>query len=187
MRTLIIVPIVHTPEDLGPHLKEIRKRYIARYGPGRWRQRLRLVEELWEGIRERILALQLDFSKVRLYQDGLPECGREREIVEELAREGSRNHQLLLELLQKGAILMGTESPPLLLRERERFLNQGIPQNRSVDEQNGLYDELIHQRDQHIGERISSTLLDGETGVLFIGALHRAAQEVPSDIAICAL
>jgi DNA-binding response OmpR family regulator len=40
----------------------------------------------------------------------LPVCGRDLEIVAELAKAGSRNHPLLLRLKGRGALLMGTES-----------------------------------------------------------------------------
>jgi signal transduction histidine kinase len=56
---------------------------------------------------------------VRLYQDGLPVCGREEEIVRDLAGSGSQNHQILLELIARGARLTGSESPSLLLEEYE--------------------------------------------------------------------
>ncbi len=44
-------------------------------------------------------------------------CGKEEQIVHELAGAGSLNHQLVLELMGKGAVLVGTEDPQLLIRE----------------------------------------------------------------------
>ena len=73
--------------------------------------------ELWNDIRRAIEALGLDFRRVRIYQDGLPVCGKEEQIVRELAGAGSLNHQLVLELAGKGAALVGTEDPQLLIRE----------------------------------------------------------------------
>ena len=46
-----------------------------------------------------------------------PFAGGKLEIVKELAKAGSRNHRLLLRLQERGAILMGTESADLLVRE----------------------------------------------------------------------
>ena len=46
--------------------------------------------------------LHLDFTPRRLYQDGLPRCGQEEAIVRNLAREGSVNHMLLLDLMARG-------------------------------------------------------------------------------------
>lgn len=59
----------------------------------------------------------LPYPRVRLYQDGLPVCGREVEITTDLARAGSRNHQLLLRVMERDATLMGTESAELLVRD----------------------------------------------------------------------
>ncbi len=75
------------------------------------------IDRAWSEIEAAIAALTLAFDRVRLYQDGLPICGREAEIVRELAQTGSRNHQLLLRLMDEGAILMGTESGDLLVQE----------------------------------------------------------------------
>ena len=87
------------------------------FGPAVWRQRERAVEKLWNDIRPGIDALHLDYREVRIYQDGLPVCGKEEHIVRELAGAGSLNHQLVLELMGKGAVLVGTEDPQLLIRE----------------------------------------------------------------------
>ena len=184
MRTLIVVPIVHTPEDLGTHIDEVKRQYIQRHGLRHWQQRLGRVEELWQDIRRRVLALPLDLSKVKLYQDGLPECGRELEIVEELAQEGSKNYLLLLELVRKGGTLMGTESPALLMRERELFTHRIAAGKKPGPSRQGLYDRLIERRDEYIAQRINATLQDGETGLLFIGALHKVQLKLPPDVEI---
>lgn len=65
----------------------------------------------------RSTAWVLPYPRVRLYQDGLPVCGREVEITTDLARAGSRNHQLLLRVMERDATLMGTESAELLVRD----------------------------------------------------------------------
>lgn len=187
MRKLMVIPIVHTPEDLGDLAEEVKKQYISRYGRPYWHQRLRAVEELWQIIRQRVLALPVDFCKVRLYQDGLPTCSRELEIVEKLSYYGSRNHQLLLELVQRGALLTGTESPALLVQERERLLKQSSAHGTPMGREYPLYDELIQRRDEYIGQRIDATLQEGETGLLFIGALHRVADHMSADIHVCEL
>ena len=51
------------------------------------------------------------------YQDGLPVSGHELRIVNELARAGSSNHQLLLRMRLRGATIMGTEAGELLVQE----------------------------------------------------------------------
>lgn len=184
VRKLIYIPIVHTAVDLGSQEETVKEAHIARFGRASWLAHVRAVEELWTRLRERVLALPLDYGAVRLYQDGLPACGKELEIVERLAGIGSRNHQLLLELVRKGATLMGTEDAALLLEERERLLRAGMV--RSAPERWGisLYDELLERRDAYIARTIAATLQAGEAGLLLAGALHRVVERLPPDIQV---
>ena len=104
--------------------------------------------------------MALDYPRVRIYQDGLPVCGKETDIVRELAGAGSTNHQLVLELAGRGAMLMGTEDPPLLLREYQlQRQHAGAAGDEAA--------EVLAGRDRFIARRIEATLQDGETGLLF--------------------
>jgi hypothetical protein len=120
--------------------------------------------------------MDLDWSRVRIYQDGLPVCGHEAQIVRELAAAGSLNHQLLLELVERGATLMGTEDPQLLLceyeaqRRRLGTVNSNEPARTPPGDTAA---DLLRSRDSFIARRIAETLPEGETGLLFIGAAHR--------------
>jgi hypothetical protein len=124
-----------------------------------------------------VTQLELDYANVRLYQDSLPVCGREQEIVRELAAKGSRNHQLLLRLIKSGATLMGTESAELLVKEYERY--KRILENSQPPEKTkkGIQlaasaDSLLKERDRYIGRRVNQTLCNGDTGIIFLGMLH---------------
>ena len=117
MKRVILIPVIHNLADLGSLAESVRAHYLRQLGPAVWQQRERAVEELWNEIRRAIDALHLDYGQVRIYQDGLPVCGKEEQIVHELAGAGSLNHQLVLELMGKGAVLVGTEDPQLLIRE----------------------------------------------------------------------
>jgi hypothetical protein len=121
---------------------------------------------------------------VRLYQDGLPVCGHERAIVSELAGAGSRNHRLLLELETRGATLMGTESPELLVEEYQLATAAFAPAAavRKNLLQQKLRDTLLEKRDRFIADRINRTLNTGESGILFLGMLHEAAKYLDPDI-----
>lgn len=177
MRELILIPVVHTPEDLGSQRKAVERQYVAHFGQAQWQSHLQAITEFWEGLEQQVLSLALDFTRVRLYQDGLPVCGRELDIVTDIARDGSRNHRLLLTLLEKGASLEGTEEISLLMEERERLLEQ-----RNTQPDSGGYDELMQRRDAYIAARIDTTLQAGETGLLFIGAMHRMKEQLASGI-----
>ena len=128
-RTLIHIGIVHTEADMGALSESIQRATLQRLSVKAWRRKLRAIDKRWTEIEEIVERLPLPRGKVRLYQDGLPVCGRELEIVEELANQGSRNHRLLLRLIEKGAVIMGTESPDLLLEEYERVKQALVLQN----------------------------------------------------------
>ena len=116
-------------------------------------------------------------------------CGREWEIVSELAKAGSRNHQLLLKLKEKGATIMGTESSELLVEEYQ-LLQQvfSAPPSkvpaRAASRGRNLQDSLLQRRDQFLGARINATLQPGETGLLFLGMLHSVASWLAKDIRV---
>lgn len=174
---------------MGSVSEEVKKEYLSKYGKSKWLKHLDLISNLWETIRKRLLKMPVDYSKTRLYQDGLPVCGKELEIVKELAGMGSKNHLLLMELVDMGATLMGTEDPGLLLQEHKmikeivgaRGKNQG---KEKLEEYRKHSNDLLVKRDDFIAKRISETLQDGETGILFIGALHKVDKRLPRGIRV---
>ena len=107
----------------------------------------------------------------------------------DLAQAGSRNHQLLLKLKQKGAVLMGTESAELLVEEYQ-LVKQVLAEEmsrgsaRQAAQGKTMQDSLLKRRDQFIGRRISQTLLPGETGLLFVGMLHSVEPWLDKDIQV---
>ena len=107
MARLIYVPVVHSIEEMGSAALEYRAAFIARYGEAEWAERTAKFEKIWVGIVKAIEAMRLNLSNVKVYQDSLPICGHERELVKDLAVKGSRNHQLLEKLMQGGATLVG--------------------------------------------------------------------------------
>jgi len=175
MRKLLYIPIVHAPEDFGSHLAEVKSQYIARHGLPKWRDHTETLDKFWRELSEALLTLPVDYTKVNVYQDSLPVCGRELEIVEKLARDGNRNYQLLFKLVKKGATVMGSEDPSLLIEERDRIARQHVANS---------YDDLMGRRDEYIAQRIASTLKDEEIGLLLMGALHRVVERLPKDIQV---
>jgi len=113
MRALIYFPIIHSHKDLGILTKaasdlrtdEQEKKYLD------------ATVHFWEMTITTIEGLGLNYQHLKLYQDGLPVCGKEKEIVDDVAESaGSQNFRLLQKLYRKGAVLIGTESPELLLQ-----------------------------------------------------------------------
>jgi hypothetical protein len=143
-----------------------------------------VVEQMWAQIESVVANLPVSPGAMRIYQDGLPVCRHELEIVSELASAGNRNHGLLLKLQARGATLMGTESPELLVEEYQLAAAAFAPGAavRTEIRQKQLRDRLIEKRDRYIAARINATLGPGESGILFMGMLHQVARYLDSDI-----
>lgn len=177
MKTLVYVPVIHTEADMGSMAGSLKEAYLDRYGEEGWASHVKAIGRMWEGIKRKLDALALDYPSTKLYQDGLPICGKELQIVNEVASRGSLNHQILLELIHKGCTLMGTESPKLLLKEY-RMIQEAITGYKDPSSFVGRFifkwisHRLLVRRDQFIARRIDDTLKDGETAVLFIGIQH---------------
>lgn len=170
--------------------ESVKTHYAKAIGPSGWSQRERALGELWRHIRESIRAFDLDEQHVRIYQDGLPVCGFEEKIVRELAEAGSCNHQLIMELIERGATLEGTEDPRLLMEEyqmqKQNIQGQAF-EDAAREEQGREAERLLKARDAYIATRIDATLKPGEVGLVFLGASHRLGALSSTDIQVSAL
>lgn len=178
MRQLIYIPVIHTQVDMGSMADVLKKSYLERHGEEKWVSRVKAIDQMWEGIQRKIEELNLDSHRVKLYQDGLPICGKEIEIVNEVASRGSRNYKILQDLVQKGCTLMGTESPEFLIKEYQMIKEATQPKgkNRPFWKSLRLWlaaRNILRDRDRFIAQRIVETLQDGETGILFMGIHHQ--------------
>jgi hypothetical protein len=190
VRGLIYVPILHSEADLGRMAEEVRRKFTEAFGAGAWDERRGAVDAMWEGLRAKLSALPLAWETVRLYQDGLPVCGREAEIVRDVAAAGSQNHRLLLELIARGARLMGTEDPALLVQEYRRVQAIVAAARAGVDDPAGAAarerdgQAILTARDAFMARRIDATLAEGETGIVFVGLLHRLEELLTGDFEV---
>lgn len=172
-RVLHIVPVVHSAAELGS-LAPAQQSADAE----------RVVAAYWEAVPRRLGALMAEPRRLRLYQDGLPVCGKETELIADLARAGSANYRLLHRLIARGARVEGTESGPLLTEEvalHKQIRASGGPPNPA---QQAELTRLLSDRDRFIAERIHTTLKPREWGLLFIGALHQVEAHLEPDIAV---
>jgi hypothetical protein len=189
MRHLFYVPIIHSEADLGSLGDVVKRSVTESQGREAWAERQRRIEATWTDIRTALLALPISWSKTRIYQDGLPVCNNELAIVKDVAAKGSHNHRLLLELIEQGAMLMGTEDPSLLIRDYERIqrlmkLATAPLRPNTFQEIKRAGEVLLQQRDVFIAERIDSTLQEDENGILLIGFMHRV-HELLGGRSIC--
>lgn len=186
MRTLIYVPILHTGADLGSLSKEVTQRGIARLGEEVWAQHRETVAGFWRSVWEFFDAL--DVTDMKIYQDGMVADGQiGRRIVEDTAKASSPNYQLVQKLLDRGASLVKTEDFGLVKCEYDRLV--AMTQAKSmrskliaVARYKLAKTSLLTKRDAFIAARIDETLQAGQTGILFIGALHEVG--VAADIRI---
>jgi len=186
LRKLIYIPIVHTQADMGAFKESVKSAVLMKLGRRGWKRRVDIIDEFWGKVERAIDELSLPFERVRIYQDGMPVSGREADIVRELARTGSRNHALLLRLMDKHAIVMGTESPELLVEEYDRakkVMEQGDAPHRGKAP-GDLSQSLLERRDRFIAGRINSTLAVGEVGVVFLGMFHSLEPWLDRDIEV---
>lgn len=189
MRKLINVPVIHTEADMGSLSEPLKKEYIQRYGLKRWNEHIDVISSMWLGIRQKIFKLRLDYNKTTVYQDGLPVCMKELAIVYDLAMAGNENYKIVLDLVQKGAKLIGTEDPGLLLEEYDYIkaiakVDNLKEKEKTIKKYEEMAGNILQRRDEFIANRISKTLMEGETGILFIGMRHNVEERLPKDIEI---
>ena len=185
-RKLVYIPIIHTLADMGELGASIQSAKLSALGRQGLARNAAVVEKMWEEIERAVGKLRVRPGSTRVYQDGLPVCGHEQEIISDLAEAGSRNHRLLLSLQSRGAVLMGTESPELLLEEYQ-LASAAWAAGRVPDakiRRDRLRDTLLERRDRYIADRINRTLGMGETGILFMGMLHEVATSLDPDVLV---
>ncbi|MCZ7383896.1 MAG: hypothetical protein O8C63_04005 [Candidatus Methanoperedens sp.] len=193
MRKLFLIKIVHTAADMGSMGEGLIKEGMARMGREKWLENQRRIENFWNEAEKEIDGLALDYSRTRIYQDGLP-CGGELglRIVRETAEKGSRNYRIVQKLIERGATIEATESPELLRKEYEHIKAiVTATGEKEKAEASGKYeqvkDELIRERDAFIAKAIDATLKNNETGLLFIGAAHNVIPLLAKDIEVKSL
>jgi hypothetical protein len=165
-RRLISIPIIHTRADFGslgskvPFDQEVEG----------------MKTEYWNEIFDYVRNLPVDFSKLKVYQDGLPDTSVE--IVAKIVDETQTpNYEVLHWLRDQKAHIMGTESPTLLLEEYRSL--QAIFNAPSEELKRAALLEyreksefLLEGRDRYVARRINETLSEGEEGLLFVGLAH---------------
>jgi hypothetical protein len=188
MRTLIYVPVIHTSADLGSIAEHIAKRGIADLGRELWEKHKRTVDGFWNAVSNYFDSM--DVNGVKIYQDGMvaeDEVGRK--IAEDTAKAGSKNYQLILRLLERGAILVKTEDFTLVKKEYDRL--RAITQAKSITTKLIAFAKyklvkmiLLSRRDTYIAGRIEQTLKANEEAILFIGAFHNIKKRLSKNIQI---
>jgi len=186
MKKLLYVPIIHMEADLGSVAAIIDKRSSQMCGRERWDKHKETVSGFWDSIANYFG--RLSAYNLKIYQDGLMIDGKlGRKIIEEGASKGSKNHKIVLKLMEKGAKIMKTEDIHLLKKEYDSLIE--LSQTKSPIEKTLVYigyklrkNPLMEKRDKFMAERINETLQDEEVGVFFIGVYHNVLPEFPGTL-----
>jgi|TARA_B110000971_G_scaffold163898_1_gene167765 hypothetical protein len=179
MRALILLPIIHSPTDLGT----LSAAAESSRNDAQELQYLDAVESFWSVVDGVIKGMDLNYQQLKVYQDSLPVCDVVDCIVADVAASGSKNYALLETLQKKGSTLMGTESPDLLKQEKALMTEMLQSPNRSQALTEKAQD-LLSQRDSFIGQRINESLADEEMGLIFVGLMHNIEPHLSSDIVV---
>jgi hypothetical protein len=179
MRALILLPIIHSPTDLGT----LSAAAESSRNDAQALQYLDAVESFWSVVDGVIKGMDLNYQQLKVYQDSLPVCDVVDRIVADVAASGSKNYALLETLQKKGSTLMGTESPDLLKQEKALMTEMLQSPDRSQVSTEKAQD-LLSQRDSFIGQRINESLADEEMGLIFVGLMHNIEPHLSSDIVV---
>ncbi len=179
-RRLIVIPIIHTHADFGslgsriPFNAEIEG----------------LKTQYWNKVSDFVQSLPMDFSEAWVYQDGLPNTSEE-DISLILSKAQTPNYDVIRQLRDRGAHIVGTEDMKLLVKEYELFQTT---QNTSFEDEEQYVEarlkyfeeapELSKQRIDYIAQRIRNTLPEGGTGLLFIGLAHEIKKELEKEMEV---
>jgi len=188
MRQLIYIPVIHMSADLGSIAKQVDKRGIAGFGEEFWERHKETISGFWDSIVKYFTDLEVEHFKI--YQDGMVTDGEvAQKIVEEGVKSGSKNFEIIENLVKKGAVIVHTEDLALVKKERDRIVR--ISQAKTITRKLAAYfqyrltrDWLLRKRDNYVAKRIDETLSHGETGILFMGAYHNIVPKLSKKILI---
>ncbi|MBU4501913.1 MAG: hypothetical protein KKA79_04920 [Nanoarchaeota archaeon] len=192
MRKLLYFPIIHDQADMGSLETKISQEGERKYGQAAWKDHLKQVQISWNRLQNKIKQQFDDVpaDKVKIYQDGLPEAGEiGLKIIKEVAKRGSKNYQIVEDLLRKGAQLEKAESKELLIQEYN-YLSRLRDATTPVEQLNALLvyqekaQELLNKRDDYIANRINITLKYDELGIAFFGSKHSIIDRLNKDITV---
>ena len=196
MRKLIYVPIIHMSADMGSIAKNIEEKGVASFGEEFWKGHRETISGFWDAISHYFDSIDMDTrnkKNMKIYQDGMiAEREVAQRIVEEGIKSGSKNYELVLRLVNRGAVLVKTEEFKLVKEELDRLL--AITKAKSTSKKlfafikyKFIKNRLLKKRDKFISKRIDKTLKDDEVGILFLGAYHNIKKKLPADIQIIEL
>ncbi len=187
MRTLYYVPIIHTIEDYGPLKPSVAKVIKEAIGETEFNDLEKKICNYWKILEEEVEKAIPDATGLIIYQDSFPMGDRKKILTFFNYVLGdnpkSFNFQLIKKLVDKGAILEGTEDMNLVLEQMTIYKTAFnattlLEQKQVLAKYADRSREILKLRDEFIAKRIRDTLPEDEKGILFIGRDHNVIAEL---------
>ena len=193
MRTLIYVPIIHSVADMGSLGEELKRKSVSGLGENLWQKHVDAVKGYWEAIESYFENIDIYVKGIKIFQDGMFVDGEMgMKLIGDGVKSGSKNSEIVLKLINRGAILIKTEDFKMVKDEYDGL--QLIIKSKSNVKKliqllryKMLKPIFLRRRDRFIAETIDKTLEPNETGILFIGAYHNVMKRLPKDITVIEL
>jgi len=193
LKTLIYVPIIHSIADMGSLKEELKNKSISALGENVWQRHMDTVNAYWDSIEGFFEHPDFPAWGIKIFQDGLfAEGEMALKIIDEGVKSGSKNSQIVSNLIQRGALLVRTEDLNMVKTEYDGLQSVLKAKNQSSKLLFLLIYKLskpyfLYRRDKFIADRIAGSLAEDETGILFIGAYHNIVKRLPGGIKVTEL
>jgi hypothetical protein len=141
------------------------------------------IDHYWDEVEFHLANLESKLGEVkRIYHELIPEGGEEGLKVLKELNLGSCN--VVQERLAKGAIFEATEDNTILteLMDWSRCLALGLQNHDVISKIYEFYTEANKKRNEFITQKLSETLKDNETGILFMAEGHHI--QFPTDMKV---
>ena len=193
MRTLIYVPIIHSVADMGSMGEDLKRKSVSGLGENIWQIHTETVNGYWSAIESYFERSELYVKGIKIYQDGMFVDGEmAMKLIGDGVKSGSKNSEIVLNLINRGAILVKTEDFKLVKAEYDGLQlilksKSNIKKLIQLVRYKILKPILLRKRDRFIAATIDETLEPDETGILFIGAYHKVIRKLPKGITVIEL
>lgn len=191
MRKLVYVPIIHLRDGLSDTSSKREKKAKNSLKEVYREIHKEAISGFWDSIARYFDSLKV--SDLKIYQEGLVAEGEiGLKIISEGEKKGNKNYEIVSRLISRGDRLMKTEDYFLVRKEHDFIVRINETKNfikKIIATLNYKFhrNKLLRERDEFIAHTIDETLVEGETGVLFLGAHHEILSKLPEDIKIIEL
>lgn len=184
VKTLYLINMIHTPEELGSLGADVKKTHIKQFGQVHWDNFLLCIRDYWEEVSRRIMCIDTGLTKFSIFVDSLPDI--EEKTVNEIVRNLIESkkipmYQIINQLIKmdKGEVY-GTEDLELIVEEYKYYSE--LAQGGKIDVEASK--ERLIGRDKYIAKRIEDVIKDDGYGVLFIGKAHNVIDYLPDTFTV---